>query len=123
MEERLVIQEILKTNLAVSADKAQYISKLLQEKIDEETPVILDFSGIRSLTTAFLNIAVGQIYGKLDKVKYDKYVKVDRNSMSALQFNKYNLVLDNSKAKRSKDYSNKISEVILHGYSDWCKIL
>lgn len=118
MVERLVIQEILKTNLAVSAEKAQYISKLVQEKIDEESPIVLDFSGIKSLTTAFLNIAVGQIYGKLDKEVYDKYVNVDKKTMSDLQINKYNLVLDNSKAKRSKDYSNKISEVILHGYSD-----
>lgn len=117
MTERLIIKDVLKTSLAVSADKAQYISRLLKEKVDNQEEVILDFSGIRSLTSAFLNIGVGKLYGT-QKEQYEKVVKVDKNTLTPLQLSKYELVLENSSSKRSEDYSEKINEVILRGYTD-----
>lgn len=118
MEERLVISDILKTSLAVSSEKAKYIAKLLEEKMESETPVVLDFTDIKSLTTAFLNIAVGQLYGNTEDSQYKKYIKIDESTMSEFQKRKYKLVLENSKEKRLEDYTRELSEVILHGFSE-----
>lgn len=117
MVARLIIKDIIKTNLAVSAAKAQYIEELLKEKVDNQEEVILDFSGIRSLTSAFLNIGVGKLYGT-QKEQYEQTIKIDETTLTPLQLSKYELVLENSSSKRSENYSAKIDEVILRGYTD-----
>ena len=112
---RIVIKDVLKTNLAVSSDKAIYISQLMHEAIEKEESIVLDFSGIKSLTTAFLNTSVGELYKDYDSELLNKYIKFDTQTLSSLQMNKVRLVMSNSKEKYSEEYKKRIDEVTLHG--------
>lgn len=113
--ERIVIRDIIKTDLAVTADKAQYLFQLLASKIKEENPVLLDFTDIRILTTAFLNIAIGELYRVEKSEILNKYISFDMDTMTNLQFSKIKMVMSNSKEKLSKKQEEEIEEVILHG--------
>lgn len=112
---RIVIKDVIKTDLAVTAEKAQYLFDLLTRNIKDHQSVILDFTGVRILTTAFLNIAIGELY-RIEKSKVlNKYIKFDTKSMTELQFSKIKMVMSNSKEKLSKREQDEIDEVILHG--------
>lgn len=111
----IVIKDIIKTDLAVPADKAQYLFQLLASKVKEENPVLLDFTDIRILTMAFLNIAIGELYRVEKSETLNKYISFDMDTMTNLQFSKIKMVMSNSKEKLSKKQEEEIEEVILHG--------
>jgi hypothetical protein len=116
MKSRIVIRDIIKTDLAVSSDKAVYIAKLLREKIENQEAIVLDFSNIKSLTTAFLNVAVGELYATVSTDIFNKYIFVDKTSLSSFQYKKYQLVLENSGTKRDYEFIDEKNQVLLNGY-------
>ncbi|MBU7448674.1 MULTISPECIES: STAS-like domain-containing protein [Lactiplantibacillus] len=108
----LKVRDEIKTPLAVTADKANYIYKSLSDSVANKETVSVDFSGITTLTTAFLNIAIGQLYSIGDKHTLNEYVKIDGNTLTSLQRDKVRLVMENAKNKLS---DNDINEDLYHG--------
>ena len=114
MSENIKVKDIIETSLAVSSDKAKKLSEVLTTKINKKEDVVLDFSEIRTVPTAFLNVGVGRAYGE-NKDAFKKHVSVNPSTITELQKSKYDLVLENSSAKRSGEYLEKMNEVLLNG--------
>ncbi|AUI78814.1 STAS-like domain-containing protein [Lactiplantibacillus pentosus] len=108
----LKIKDEIKTPLAVTADKANYIYKLLSESVQNKEIVSVDFSGITTLTTAFLNIAIGQLYSVGDQNTLNQYIKINGKTLTSLQRDKVRLVMENAKNKLS---DKDIDEDLYHG--------
>ena len=59
----LVIKDIINSDLAVSTEKGNEVFELINQNLQDQQDVILDFEGITVLITAFLNAAIGKLYG------------------------------------------------------------
>lgn len=66
MEEKIIlrINDYTTLNNGVSASEGQRIFELIRTALRKNKSVELDFGGINILTTAFLNSAIGQLYGE-----------------------------------------------------------
>lgn len=60
---QVLVSDAIDSPIAVSTEKAQRLFELLREKIGAGETVELAFTGIRNTITAFLNTAIGQLYG------------------------------------------------------------
>lgn len=60
--ERIIIKKILNSSLAVTTESGERVYAAIIEPLIDNEAVILDFSGISIMTTAFLNAALGQLY-------------------------------------------------------------
>lgn len=109
--ERIIVKDIIKTDLAVTSDKANYLRSVFEDKIKRNEAIIIDFSNIKSMTTAFLNIAIGELYKLGTPEELNQYVKIDTKTLTSVQFQKVKLVMENSKRKISQE---KIDEVSLN---------
>lgn len=99
----LKITEAINSDLAVSSDDAVVVENLLLKKIEEKEQVTLDFTGIDTLTTAFLNVAIGTLYARFDPTTLNAYIKIDGKTLTALQRDKVRLVMENAKTKLSNE--------------------
>lgn len=57
------ISDIINTTYCVDASDGEKIYELLKKALDEKKKVVLSFDGIKLVITAFLNAAVGKLYG------------------------------------------------------------
>ena len=62
----LRIYEIVGSSLCVASQDGQKIFEQIQQALKDGKNVRLSFQNIESLTSAFLNAAVGQLYGFFD---------------------------------------------------------
>lgn len=112
MVQKIIISDVLKTDLAVGDEKGKYIYSLLKKAFEEKKETIVDFSGITSLTTAFLNYAIGELYLLGNSDELNKYIKIDATTLTISQKKKVRMVMENSKNKISQ---TEIDEVTIHG--------
>lgn len=62
MKKKIVVSDVLNSSLAVATESGENVyTEIIGPLLNKET-VILDFSGIKIMTTAFLNAALGQLY-------------------------------------------------------------
>lgn len=110
---KIIVKNLINSNLATSNEKGKILKKEILKSIEQKNPVIIDFSNIKILTSAFLNPGIGEVYGEVGEEKFFEYVGLDK-STSELQKDKFHLVLENIKYKRSDDFYEK-KEGLLHG--------
>ncbi|MBE8726961.1 DUF4325 domain-containing protein [Flavobacterium sp. KB82] len=60
----LIIKDIINSELAVSTENGEKVFKLIDSYLQKKEKVELDFVGISIMITAFLNAAIGKLYGK-----------------------------------------------------------
>lgn len=118
MDKRIVIKNIIESDLAVSSEVGQKVLKTIETNIGNNISMDIDFTGIKSLTTAFLNVAIGELYKDRNREDLNKYVKIDARTLTRLQAQKVKMVMDNSREKYSTSLKKKIDEVALHGESN-----
>ena len=97
----LRIINIINSEFAVSPEDGDSIFNLIKEKVDSKEKVIIDFSGIDIMTTAFLNNAIGKLYNIYDKEKLNQYISMKNISKS--DFNLVKKVIDRAKIKFNKE--------------------
>lgn len=69
MKETIIqISRIVEGGICVSASDGQKVYEHVRREVIAKNLVILSFSGITRMTTAFLNAAVGQLYGEFSEV-------------------------------------------------------
>lgn len=68
-EETMVIAEIVESPSCIAADDGQRVYERILGELQKGHKVRLSFKGIEDVTSAFLNAAVGQLYGTVDKAK------------------------------------------------------
>lgn len=61
------ISAIVGGGICVSASDGQKVYQQIRDAVSAGDRVVLSFSGITRMTTAFLNAAVGQLYGEFDE--------------------------------------------------------
>lgn len=81
---QVVIRDVIGCPVAISTEKAQRVYRLLEEKIGRGEVVELSFEGIESVITAFLNTAVGQLYGKFPAQELQRQLRVTHASPDVL---------------------------------------
>ncbi|WP_349437419.1 STAS-like domain-containing protein [Pararhizobium sp. A13] len=65
MKETIIpISAIVGGGICVSASDGQRVYDVVRRSVSSGDRVILSFSGVTRMTTAFLNAAVGQLYGE-----------------------------------------------------------
>lgn len=70
------IYEKLGASTAISTDDGNIIFKQITGIITKGGTVVLDFSGMTLLTSAFLNATVGQLYGKYSSEELQKSLTI-----------------------------------------------
>jgi hypothetical protein len=109
----VLVKEIIQSETAVTSVKAELVFEVLKTNIKNGEISVLDFTGVKSLTTAFLNIAIGQLYDLESPDKLTQMVKIRKDSVSDEHMKKIIRVLSNSKEKR--EVARKNIEEVLDG--------
>lgn len=61
------VKDIINTTYCVDASDGEKIFELTKKALDEDKKVVLSFDGIELVITAFLNTAIGKLYGIFDE--------------------------------------------------------
>lgn len=72
----LKVSDIIDSNFAVATEDGQKIYDHLNQLLSQKLEVLLDFSDIQILTTAFLNAAIGQLYSKFNTQQIQPFLKL-----------------------------------------------
>lgn len=76
------VKDLIKVDFAVTTDDGDSVFKILDRHFQDGEKIILDFSEIYILTTAFLNAAIGQLYSKYTSEDISSYLKLENVSNS-----------------------------------------
>jgi hypothetical protein len=88
--------EVVGSPLCVASDDGQKVFLRLAASLKEGQPVILSFKNVSSLTSAFLNAAIGPLYGRFGESEIRKNLSItdmDPNDRTRLK-----RVVDTTKA-------------------------
>lgn len=69
--------EVVGSPLCVASGDGQRVYERLAAALQQDRSVILSFRNVSTLTSAFLNAAVGQLYGKFDESRIRRLLKVE----------------------------------------------
>ena len=85
----LYVQQIVTDSHCISDVQGEQIYKFITKALDAKKKVIISFNNIETVNTAFLNTAIGQLYGKYpgDILKKNLSVK-DHKPIHALRLNR-----------------------------------
>lgn len=68
---------VVGSRLCVASSDGQKVYERLVAALNKNLPVSLSFSNVSVLTPAFLNTAIGQLYGKFDKKTIRELLNVE----------------------------------------------
>lgn len=92
----LYIYEIVGSSLCVASEDGQKVYEQIATALKDDQKVRLSFRNVESLTSAFLNAAIGQLYGQFPEEKIRNGLSVDdieRDDLALLK-----RVIDTAKA-------------------------
>ena len=95
-EVALGISQIVQGGICVAADDGQRVYAAISEQIAKGRRVVLSFSGVTRLTTAFLNAAIGQLYGEFTEEHVRMHLAPVRDA-DERQLRQLKLVVDRAK--------------------------
>ena len=78
MDKKLLLSvfEIVGNSLCVASSDGQNVFERLEAALEKERRVTLSFRNVTTLTSAFLNAAIGQLYGKFSEEKIRSLLNV-----------------------------------------------
>lgn len=76
-EIRISIFEVVGGSLCVASSDGQKVYNRLAAALEADRCVILSFHNVATLTSAFLNAAIGQLYGPFNEEKIRSLLKVE----------------------------------------------
>ena len=85
----------------VAIQDGENVYKKITENLDKDLFVRLDFTGINTLTSSFLNAAIGKLFGKYNIIELEKRLSWKGLDESDTQL--INLVIENAKEYFSKE--------------------
>ncbi|WP_278363396.1 STAS-like domain-containing protein [Leuconostoc lactis] len=94
------IYQIINSPIAVTTSDAKKVFEILKTHILNNETVQLDFDGVTSITTAFLNVAIGALYTVADGETLNRLVKLNPNTIRPIQLRKIFAVIENAKSKK-----------------------
>lgn len=93
------ISDYTATNLAVAADEGEKVYQTIVKLFSDYQTIVLDFSGIALLTTAYLNGAIGQLYKDYSSRELGERLKLKNVSQD-------DLILLKKVTNRAKEFYN-----------------
>ncbi|MBJ7675562.1 STAS-like domain-containing protein [Weissella confusa] len=93
------VSNVINSEIAVTNSDARTLFDLIQTNINNNVVSILDFSDIQTLTTAFLNISIGNLYSIAEPDDLSNLVQIDPEAIKPLQYEKVIEVIQNAKQK------------------------
>lgn len=106
MSEKIILRvyEVIGSNMAVASDDGQKVYDQIATAISKDGKVELSFENIENLTSAFLNAAVGQLYGTVAEDKI-------RNSLTVAHIEPDDVALLKRVVETAKEYFRDPSRV------------
>ena len=74
---RISVFEVVGSPLCVASNDGQRVFERLAAAVQEGRKVALSFHNVDTLTSAFLNAAIGQLYGKFSEDDIRSFVQVE----------------------------------------------
>lgn len=62
MNNTIKLNDLISCHKGITPDDGEPIYNVIVDSLKEGTPVILDFEGVEMMTTAFLNVVIGNLY-------------------------------------------------------------
>lgn len=116
MEKGLIISpyEIVGSQLCVASDDGQKVFERIASALKEGRSVTVSFRNVTSLTSAFLNAAIGQLYGAFAQEKIRSQLKV--KDLAAADLALLKRVVDTAKEYfKDPDRFRKAEQAALRG--------
>ena len=109
---RIFMFEIVGSPFCVASDDGQKVYDRLADVLKADREVVLSFRNVTALTAAFLNTAMGQLYGTFSEEKIRSLLKVEDAEQDDLALLKR--IVDNAKLyfKDPKRYDQVVREVM-----------
>lgn len=109
---KIKITDHISLNKGITPDEAEPLYEIEKEAFGAGRTVVLDFEGVEMLTTAFLNVMIGNLYKDYNSTELKSMLKFEHlDETTAIRIKK---VTTNAKAfyNNEKGYSKIIEEVI-----------
>ena len=74
---RISVYEVVGSPLCVASDDGQKVHDRLAVALANGRPVLLSFHNVSTMTSAFLNTAIGQLYGNFSEEQVRALLKVE----------------------------------------------
>ena len=112
MEQIIKVNELISCNKGVTPDEGQVIYDKLMETFNKGNNAVLDFSGVEMMTTAFLNVAIGNLYKDFNSDRLKGLLRfINLDEATAFRIKK---VTDNAKQfyKNQEEFSQTVNDAI-----------
>lgn len=70
------VHQIVGDAICVDAEDGKKVYNVLADFIQNKKPVVLSFLNVKMLTSAFLNTAIGVLYGDFTEEQIKKFIKI-----------------------------------------------
>jgi hypothetical protein len=70
------VQEIINDDAALTPKAGDKVYEHVADSLEKKNKTIVSFKGIKYMTTAFLNAAIGQLYSKFDSNYLNQFLEV-----------------------------------------------
>ena len=109
---RISLFEVVGSPFCVASDDGQKVHKHLDAALKANQEIFLSFGNVTALTAAFLNTAMGQLYGTFSEEKIRSLLKVEDAEQDDLAL--LNSVINNARLyfKDPKRYDQVVREVM-----------
>lgn len=106
------LYEIVGSSLCVASSDGQKVYERMAAALKADKEISISFQNVTALTAAFLNSAIGQLYGVFSEEEIRSHLKVEDIEQDDLALLKR--VVDNAKLyfKDPKRYNKAIQEVL-----------
>ena len=103
----LPIFSVINSQYATSSEYGEQVYQWVDLALTKNSMVTISFINIQMVTAAFLNAAIGQLYGKFSEEHIRSFLKVEGLDKEDLDLLK--TVVDNAKLyfKKQKEYKNE----------------
>ena len=95
-ETKVSIASIVRGGICVSAEDGNRVHDVIRNEIKKGNRVTISFSGVTRMTTAFLNAAVGQLYGEFSETQIRQHLAPPTDA-EPWHLNRLKLVVDRAK--------------------------
>lgn len=109
---KISVYAIVGDSFGVAAEDGEKVFKQIKKALFEDKSIDISFLNIKMLTSAFLNTAIGRLYGEFDEEKIKSSLSVsDINGEDKLLLKR---VIDTAKAyyKNPKQFEDSINQII-----------
>ncbi len=93
----IMVFEVVGSGICVSSDDGQKVHDRIAAALRENIRIIISFQNVESLTSAFLNAAIGQLYGEFSEV-------LIRAGVSVVEMEQEDLALLKRVVEMAKEY-------------------